>query len=318
MVTSRPRPRSPTHSSVTRVVFSVDPSTSANGCLTGVDVDPEGDHTARLREVHSVDHQRDQVQPGQVRTQQVGQGRLGHLHEPARDRGPRGGRRGLRNPIPDRFQADPVAAGRQARQHPFHRHPPEDLGGGEQLVGRHRQLTGAVHSPDPRPLHAHPAPAQGHRAGPGAMAHRYPLGVVAPARTCQRGHVGFHQRTHHLQAGADRQREQPLAHVAGDIGHHHAHPLRHGQFERVSHAGRLGLILLGHGGPLSTRVVFGGRPTPTPRQASGGGPPPQVPRTPGQPKSRTPAVLRSALYAHTLPRKLRQAPPGRHGRHCRR
>ena len=33
-VTSRPRSRSPTHSSVTRVAFSVEPSTSANGCLT--------------------------------------------------------------------------------------------------------------------------------------------------------------------------------------------------------------------------------------------------------------------------------------------
>ena len=33
-MTSRPRSRSPTHSSVTKVVFSVEPSTSANGCLT--------------------------------------------------------------------------------------------------------------------------------------------------------------------------------------------------------------------------------------------------------------------------------------------
>ena len=32
-VTSRPRSRSPTISSVTRVAFSVEPSTSANGCL---------------------------------------------------------------------------------------------------------------------------------------------------------------------------------------------------------------------------------------------------------------------------------------------
>ena len=33
-MTSRPRSRSPTISSVTRVAFSVEPSTSDNGCLT--------------------------------------------------------------------------------------------------------------------------------------------------------------------------------------------------------------------------------------------------------------------------------------------
>ena len=229
------------------------------------------------------DHQRDQVQPGQVRGEQVGQGGLGHRHEPPRDRGPRGGRHSLRDALPDRFQADPVPAGRQPRQHPFHRHPPEDLGGGEHLVGRHGQLPGAVHRPDPGTLHGHPASAQGHRPGPGAVTDRDPSGVVPPARARQRGHVGVHQRAHHLQAGADRQREQPLAHVLGDVGHHHAHPVRHSQFERVTHTGVLPLILLGHGGPLSARVVFGGRPTPTPRQASGGGPPPQNPRDPGQP-----------------------------------
>ena len=200
--------------------------------------------------MHPVDHERDQVQPGQVRGEQVTQGGLGHLHEPPRDRGPRGGRRSLRDALPDRFQAHRVPAGRQARQHPFHRHPPEDLGGGEQFVGRHRKLSGAVHRPDPRALHTDPAPAQGHRPGPGAVTDRDPLGVVAPARAGQRGHVGVHQRAHDLQAGADRQREQALTHVLGDVSHHHAHPVRHSQFERVTRAALLPLVLLGHGGPL--------------------------------------------------------------------
>jgi hypothetical protein len=32
-------------------------------------------------DVHAVDHQRDQVQPGQVGGNQVGQGVLGHRHQ---------------------------------------------------------------------------------------------------------------------------------------------------------------------------------------------------------------------------------------------
>jgi hypothetical protein len=34
--------------------------------LTPVDADTEGDDTARLGEVHPVDHRRDQVQPRQI------------------------------------------------------------------------------------------------------------------------------------------------------------------------------------------------------------------------------------------------------------
>ena len=85
-VTSRPRSRSPTISSVTRVAFSVEPSTSANGCLAPSMSMPEGDHAGVLAEVHPVDHERDQVQPGQVRGQQLGQRGLGLGDEPARHR----------------------------------------------------------------------------------------------------------------------------------------------------------------------------------------------------------------------------------------
>ena len=42
------------------------------------------------------------------------------------------------------------------------------------------------------------------------------------------------------------------------------------------------LVVLLHSGPLSLGRL-GGRPTPTARQVSGGGPPPQLPRDPGQP-----------------------------------
>ncbi|QHE73968.1 hypothetical protein GFS60_07643 (plasmid) [Rhodococcus sp. WAY2] len=68
-VTSRPRSRRSTSRAVTSVAFSVEPSTSANGCLP-VEVDAEGDGTAGLGDVDPVDHQRDQVEPGQILRQQ--------------------------------------------------------------------------------------------------------------------------------------------------------------------------------------------------------------------------------------------------------
>src|ERR1019366_8216425 len=52
LVTSRPRSRSPVIRSVTRVAFSVEPSSIASGVLGPVDVDAQGDHAGVLAEVH--------------------------------------------------------------------------------------------------------------------------------------------------------------------------------------------------------------------------------------------------------------------------
>jgi hypothetical protein len=49
--------------------------------LGPVDVDPESHNTARFGEVHAFDHQRHQIQPGQIRGEQLGQRRLGHRHK---------------------------------------------------------------------------------------------------------------------------------------------------------------------------------------------------------------------------------------------
>ena len=43
-----------------------------------------------------------------------------------------------------RLQRHRVAAGRHPGQHPLHRHPAEQLGAGEHLIRRHRQLAGPV------------------------------------------------------------------------------------------------------------------------------------------------------------------------------
>jgi hypothetical protein len=64
------------------VVFSVLPSISPRGMLGAVDADRQCDNTRVLTEVDAVDHQRDQVQVPQRCGEQLGQGGLGHRHEP--------------------------------------------------------------------------------------------------------------------------------------------------------------------------------------------------------------------------------------------
>jgi len=54
----------------------------AQGVLGAVDADAQRHHAQVIGEVHPVDHQRHQVQPRQVASQQLGQGGLGGGHEP--------------------------------------------------------------------------------------------------------------------------------------------------------------------------------------------------------------------------------------------
>ena len=126
----------------------------------------------------------------------------------------------------DRFEPGPVAAGRQLGHHPLHRQLAQQLGRGEQLVGRHRHLAGAVGGAHPRPAHRHPPAAQGDRPGLGAVPHRRPVRVVAALRAAQRGDVFVHHRRHHLQPGAHRQGQQALPQRPGELGHRHASPPR--------------------------------------------------------------------------------------------
>jgi hypothetical protein len=89
-------------------------------------------------DVHPIDHQRHQIQPGHIRGQQLGQGRFGGRDEPARHRRLRGTHRGLLDTRTDRLKTDRVASRGQPSQHPLHGHPSEYLGPGKQLVGRGR------------------------------------------------------------------------------------------------------------------------------------------------------------------------------------
>lgn len=87
-------------------------------------------------------------------------------------------------------EPDRVAPGRQAGEHPVQCHPAEDLGVGEQLVGRYRELTRAVGRAPLQPLDRHPTPTQGHRAALVAVPHRHPVD--------HGGHGGRTSRSHPL------------------------------------------------------------------------------------------------------------------------
>src|SRR4051812_30459486 len=88
------------------------------------------------------------------------------------------------------------------------------------------------------------------------MPHPGALREVAALGPACRGDVGVHHRGHHLQPGPDREGQQALAHVAGDLGEYHAHRVGHGGLARVD---LLVLVGLAHGGPLP-RGVLGGSP----------------------------------------------------------
>src|SRR5206468_3984725 len=120
-------------------------------------------------------------------------------------------------------------------------------------------------------------------------------------------------------ARADGQGEQPLPHGAGDLGHRHAHPLRHDEPLAVGRRVDLVLlVLLGHGGPLS--VVSWRTPNTYLTAGAGRGPPPQLLRDPGQPlvpeptfcdpQSGVPRRVRAAQHTH-----ITGTPPSPAGSH---
>ena len=146
--------------------------------LVPVDVDAQSHDAARLGEVHPVDHQRHQIQPGQIRGEQLGQGGFGHRHKPAGDRRLACRRTLFGDLLPDRLKPDRVAAGREPGQHLLHRHLAQDLRRAEQLIGRDRQLTRSRRRPAP----AGGSPAPGAHPGSPTRARGRAAPPCAPRR----------------------------------------------------------------------------------------------------------------------------------------
>jgi hypothetical protein len=131
------------------------------------------------------------------------------------------------------------SVGSTACQHPLQGQPVQQLGRGECRPGRHSQLGGADGAAHPRPIHPHPAAAQGDPAGLGAVTDRGPVGMVAALGTGQPVHLGGQ------------------------------HDLEHPQADPYGQASRPSRDRSACGGPLLVEQL-GGCPTPTTRQASGG------------------------------------------------
>ena len=164
------------------MAFSVEPSTNASGCLFPVDVDAERHDAARLGEVHPVDHQRHQIQPGQIRAKAA---------RPARFRSsPRtGGRpptclspRIFGDLLADRLQPPPGSGGPTAR--PASAPSPSCPGSRSRRTAHTRAIGSSPARRRPAPAVGSPAPG----ARPGsptaltAVPHRGPRPVVFALR----------------------------------------------------------------------------------------------------------------------------------------
>src|SRR5947209_6288334 len=78
-----------------------------------------------------------------------------------------------------------------------------------------------------------------------------PVRVVPAARPAHADDVGSHHRGHHLQPRSNREGQQALPNVRGDLAHHHAHHVRHHRRRSgVLVPGGPLLVVLAHGGPL--------------------------------------------------------------------
>ena len=227
-VVSRPRSRKPTSSSRAKVVFSVEPSTRASGCLVPSRAMPKATTQVCSAKWTPSTSRQTRSRLGQIRGQQLGQGGVGH-GENRRDTADFESPGGLFDLGADRLEPDRAAARRQPAQHPLQREPAQQLGAREQLVGGHRQLPGAVGGPDPGPLDGHAPATKGHRALLVAVPHGAPVRVVLALGAGQRGDRLLHQRPHHLQPGAHGQRQQPFGGRLGDLGQGDGDLVWHGQ-----------------------------------------------------------------------------------------
>ena len=112
-----------------------------------------GRRHSRIGEVHAVDHQRDEIQPGQIRDEQLGQGGFGYRDEPARDRRLTCRRRCFGDLLADWFEPDRVAAGRSPASILSIAILPRMSVEAEQLIRGDRQFARPIVGPRPTGAH---------------------------------------------------------------------------------------------------------------------------------------------------------------------
>ena len=279
--------------------------------LTAVDADAQGDNAAVPGEVDTVDHDRHQIQAGEIRGRHLAERYFGGAHEPSRHRRARRRAGDRLDGGADWFEPRRVAAGRELGHHPLQSHRVEQLGPVEQLIRGHRHLGDPVRAPHATAAHRHASAPERDGAGLAAMTHRRPFRVVAALRAAHLSRALGHQHVHDLQARPHGQRQQPLLHVLGELGHRHAHPIGHHELGGRRGRGLRLVVLLHGGGPFAVGVLA--NPTPTSRQVSGGGTPPQLPRLPGQPPRHGATTLAPESTADDR-RRVRRSPQSKEQR----
>ena len=286
-MTSRPRSRRPTISSVARVAFSVEPSTSANGCLTPSISMPSA--TTQVCSPKCTPSTMNATRSnGQVGAHQLRERGLGRRDEPPRHRRSRRRGRGLLGAGADRFQPGRVVPGRQlasicpAPSARAPRCPRTARRPGPELAG----TVGCAH---PRPRHRHPRPPN----APSALV-AVPVAVRCGSWRPRGPHTAatsFSDRGHHLQPAPTARASSPSRMSAA------SRPAP----RSPSAARRAGSCRSPDSGSSCARrspsswCSWPITRVPTARQGSGGGPPPQVPREPGQP----PPQCCARLVEHT-------------------
>ena len=187
---------------------------------------PMRDDVRASLQLESVDHQRCQPDVVEAAAHQLAERAAGALDEAARNSRARRRPRRLLDLHPDRLLRAPVAAGRDAGEHPLEHDPRERVTVGEMRVRLQWQLAATVDAADARSFDLHASAAQRHLARLVPVTYRAPLPVMAALRAHDLDDLFFHQLGQHSQADTDAEREQPLLRSTDQLAERFLHPDR--------------------------------------------------------------------------------------------
>jgi hypothetical protein len=242
--------------------------------------DPEADDVDASLQLEPVDHHRRQPHVVEAAAHQLGKRPARPLDERARHGRARRRPRLLLDLQADRLLRAPVAAGRDAGEHPLQHRLGQRVAVGEVRVRLQPHLLAPVGAADARTLERDPSAAERHLARFVPMPDSGALRVVLALGTDDLDDFLFHQLGEHAQPDTDTQGEQSLPRRADQLPERVLHPRRQRELTAADLLPRYGL----HGVPPVSIDDFA-LATVASRPDEAGGPPPQVLRAMGQPPS---------------------------------
>jgi hypothetical protein len=246
--------------------------------------DPEADDVDASLQLEPVDHHRRQPHVVEAAAHQLGKRPARPLDERARHGRARRRPRLLLDLQADRLLRAPVAAGRDAGQHPLQHRLRQRVAVSEVRVRLQRQLGATIGAAHTRPLHRDAAAAERHLARLVPVPDGDALGIVLALDADDLDDFLFHQLGEHAQPDADAQGQQPLLGRADQLAERLLHPRRQRELAAADLSPRYGF----HGGSSCLDDDFA-LATVAARPDEAGGPPPQVLRATGQPLTTRPS-----------------------------